>query len=392
MSTSPRVNASIFFVAACVTGVLAGAVFLGSAWSHFQAPDERDAAPASPAPLDYLRMRPFDPLGYLVLSESVGSDPPDTVLRLRAQALRAATLLAPVEPQVVRAEATFAFAQGDVRAGLESLARYATVSPGDRTAAFSALANYVTHPQWNDFAAAQLAAGWNDADPFLIALCTNPKTTQYSFSVAIHFARYRPISPDATHCVENRAIAAGDVQGAYRLRLSAAKSLPKRIGFVFNGDFELPLSGSAFDWILNAGGEFREGYLAAIRPETAITSHGKVLNVRFTRRAIQSPIARQYLVLPPARYQLSYLSKATPQIGANAPTWKLICVENGNNLIKEDWFDTEYGNDWKRHTVSFSVGPQCSGQLLLLDAKSKLTALEGLQGSVLIDDVRAERL
>ena len=339
----------------------------------------------------YLMARPFDPFGYLVLSESMGDDLSDATLRLRARVLHAASLLAPVEPQVVRGEAALAFARGDIRAGLDQLARYASVSPGDRAAAFAALAGYVTHPVWKDFAAARLSAGWNDADAFLSALCVNAKTTQYSFAVAMHFTRYRPISPEATHCVENRAIAAGDIPGAYRLRLSAAQSLPKRIGFVFNGDFELPPSGSAFDWRVNPGGEYREGYVAAIRPEYTTTGPSSVLSVRFTRRAIQSPIAGQYLVLTPGRYQFSYSNKATAQIGANGPAWKLICVENGTNLITDSWVDTEQKNGWKRRSVTFTVGPQCSGQLLLLDAKSKLTALEGLQGSVSIDDVLVER-
>ena len=383
---------SRLFVIACWSSVLCGAVFLASASRYLRAPDERDATPAPTAPVDYIRARPFDPLGYVALGDSLGDDLSASSLLLRDRAVRAAETLGPVEPQAVRAAAALAFARGEVGAGLDGLARYAAVSPGDRAAAFAALANYVTHPAWNAFASARLSAGWVDADAFLGALCTDPKSTKHAFAVAINFAKYRPIAPEVMNCVENRAIANGNVAGAYRLRLSAAKSLPKRIGFVFNGDFELTPSGSAFDWRVNAGGEYREGYVAAVRTDTGAGGQGKVLDIRFTHRPIQAPVAQQYLALPPARYQFSYLSKTSPLLGANGPIWKLVCAENWAHLLPDSWVVTDHMNGWTRHTASFAVAAGCSGQMLFLDAKSKLIALEGLRGNVSFDDVLIEQL
>lgn len=383
---------SKYFAAICLIGLLAGTAFLLNAWRFVSSPDERDTTPVSPAPLDYLKTRPFDALGHLALSESLASGASEASLAFRTRTLSAAAFLAPTDPQVVRAAAALAFSQGDIVGTLNNLAKLAVVSPNDRFEAFDALSKFVTHPAWQDFAAARLKAGWNESDEFLVALCNRPSTTRYSLAVATHFARYRPIAPGASHCVENRAIASGQVQAAYQLRLNGAKTLPSRIGYVFNGDFELPPSGSAFDWAVESGGEYREGFVAAIRPEIGSDKLSRVLSVRFTRRPIRSPIARQILALPPARYQLSYLSKVAVSMAENAHVWTLTCVGSGTSVIIEKWIDTIEKGGWLRHSVPFAVSDKCPGQLLSLDPRSKLVALEGLQGTLFIDDVRVEKL
>ena len=381
-----------FFAAICLIGLVGGTAFLFNAWRFVSSPDERDTTPVSPAPLDYLKTRPFDAVGHIALSESLASTASEASVALRARTLSAAAFLAPTDPQVVRAAAAVAFSQGDVADTLNNLARLAVVSPNDRFEAFDALSKFVTHPAWQDFAAARLKAGWNESDEFLVALCNRESTTRYSLAVATHFAKYRPLAPAASHCVENRAIASGQVQAAYQLRLNGAKTLPSRIGYVFNGDFELPPSGSAFDWALESGGEYREGFVATIRPEMGSNNLSRALSVRFTRRPIRSPIARQILALPAARYQLSYLSKLAVPLTSNALVWTLTCVGSGASVVSEKWSDTSEKGGWTRHSVPFSVSDKCSGQLLSLDPKSKLIALEGLQGTLLIDDVRVEKL
>lgn len=382
---------SKFFAAICLAGLVAGTVFVFSVWGFVSSPDDRDAAPASPAPLDYLKSRPFDAIGHLALSESLASTASDASLTLRTRALSAAAFLAPTDPQIVRAAAALAFSQGDVPGALNNLARLAEVSPNDRFEAFDALSKFVTHPAWREFAAARLRAGWNESDEFLVALCNRPSSSRHSLAVATHFAKYRPIAPGASHCVENRAIASGQVQAAYQLRLNGAKTLPTRIGYVFNGDFELPPSGSAFDWAVESGGEFREGFVAAIRPELGSEKLSRVLSVRFTGRPIRSPIARQVLALPTARYQLSYLSKLAVPMAQKALVWTLTCVDSGTPVIVEKWSDASEKGGWTRHSVPFVVGDKCAGQVLSLDPKSKLVALEGLQGTLLIDEVRVEK-
>ena len=100
----------------------------------------------------------------------------------------------------------------------------------------------------------------------------------------------------------------------------------------------------------------------------------------------------QILALPAARYQLSYLSKLAVPLTSNALVWTLTCVGSGASVVSEKWSDTSEKGGWTRHSVPFAVSDKCSGQLLSLDPKSKLIALEGLQGTLLIDDVRVEKL
>ena len=384
-------NRPMAFITVCMLGALVGAIFFGSASRYFKAPDDRDSASEPFVPLAYLRLRPFDFAGYLALSESAGEDNAGGAIRLRMHAMGAASLLAPVDPQVMRADAALAFERNDVRSGLDKTARLAAISPMDQADAFGVLASYVTHPAWRDFAAARLSAGWEVSDQFLMKLCNDPQLTQYVFAVAAQFARFRPLSPAASNCAENRAIASGDIQGAYRLRLSAAETLPARIGFVFNGDFELPLSGTLFDWTIEPGGEYREGFVAAIRPDIGFGGSNRALSLRFTGRSIRSQMAQQYLALGPGNYQLSYLSKQTVQPAANRPAWALRCVGTGTSLIIENWADLAANAGWTRHRVPFIVGVNCSGQVLSLEPKSKLSSLEGIKGTLVIDEVRVEQ-
>jgi hypothetical protein len=385
-----NMKASKCFAAICLIGLVAGTAFLFNVTRYVSSPDERDTTPSSPTPLEYVKMRPLDAIGYLAFSESLASESSVASLAWRSRTLNAAAFLAPTDPQIVRAAAALALSRGDVPATLENLAKLAVMSPNDRAEAFEALSKFVTHPEWQDFATARLKTGWKEADEFLVSLCNRPSTTEYSLAVANHFAKFRPIAPAASHCVENRAIASGQVKAAYQLRLNGAKTLPSRIGYVFNGDFELAPSGSAFDWAVESGGEYREGFVAAIRPEMGSDNLSRVLSVRFTRRAIRSPIARQILALPTARYQLSYRSKVDSPLLENALAWTLTCVNSGALVIVEKWSAASEKGGWKRHSVPFNVSDTCNGQLLSLDPKSKLVGLEGLIGTLLIDDVRVE--
>jgi hypothetical protein len=386
-------NRGTLFTAVCLGGALIGVLCIVLASRYFQLPDDRGSPSEqeSFAPLAYLKLRPFDSAGYLALSESSGQGAADGALRLRSHAVSAAALLAPVDPQVIRAQAALAFARGDVRVGLDKTARLAAISPMDQADAFSVLAAHVAHPAWPDFAAARLSAGWEVSDQFLLKLCNEPQLTRYAFSVAAQFVRFRPLSPAASHCVENRAIASGDILGAYRLRLSAARSLPSRIGFVFNGEFELPVSGSRFDWTIEPGGEYREGFVAAIRPDGGPGGLGKALHVRFTGRPVQSPIVQQYLALPVGQYRLSYLSQQTAQSSTNYAVWKLKCAANDTPLITETWSSSAAASGWTKSEAPFSVGVNCPGQVLSLEAKSRLAALEGMRGTLLVDNVRVEQ-
>ncbi len=377
--------------AICAMGVLIGGLFLWSASRHLATPDERGATSESFDPLTYLRLRPFDSAGYLAVAGSANSGTAEGAIRLRTHALNAASRLAPVDPQVIRAESALALSNGEIRAGLDKVARLSAISPADRADALHVLASYVDHPQWREFAEARLAGGWDGADEFLLALCNEPVFGQRALAVAWQFVRFKPIAAPAAHCIEKRAIAMGDVQGAYRLRLSAAASLPRVIGFVFNGDFELPLSGSPFDWTVEPGGEYREGFVAAIRPNAASPNSQQSLSVRLTGRAIKSPIVQQHLALEVGRYLLTYASKRSNPTGSNMPAWMIRCTGSGTPLITDPWSDSAIESGWTSHQVVFSVGGNCAGQLLSLEPKSKLSALEGLHGTLLVDKVSIER-
>ena len=219
----------------------------------------------------------------------------------------------------------------------------------------------------------------------------NARTAARSARLLALYAPHVPIDLPTLQCIERRLIADGQPDLAYSYRLVFTPDLPKQVGYVFNGDFELNPGGSAFDWTLSKGGEYRDGFVAALRASPDGDGASRVLSVRFTGRPIRGPIAEQTLALPSGHFILQYRIRVAGFSDSQPPKWVIRCADSPTSILPPAPRTTYQSGVWSRLEYSFTVPAACRGQTLRLEPATKLSALEGLQGTVVFDDVAVIR-
>jgi len=373
---------------ACMFGVAcAGALFFVA-----PTPDRLTRAVAQLPPgsqeVEYLRQRPFDAIGFLALSAATTTAP----LKSRGIELAevsAALALSPTDPTVLRSAVQRELSLGSAVRALDYAATLALVSPGDRADAFEFLRNRVGTPEWRTFFAKKLHEPWPLTEALLQHVCANDKTPQLiaSHQMAWEVANRQFLSKESLLCIERRLVESGQTPAAYRLRLGASRNLSPRVDHVYNGGFEAPPSGSAFDWTINSGGEYRDGFVAAIRSGLEFGSSGHVLHVRFSGQPIRGPAAVQALALEPGKFTLSYRTREAGFTSAKVPVWTIRCAANQLVLTTAVAEASEAMNGWTTRATTFTIPTQCVGQTLRLEAQTRLSALEGVRGILVVDDV-----
>ena len=350
-----------------------------------------DLPQAAASAKNYILQRPIDAAGWIARADADFATIPNTVTPLANQAITVAATLAPVDPQVIRARMFLALKLGDTVSGLSHAANIATMFPTESRDAFSILRAYSSDPNWPAFFQTQLTAGWPAAEAFLIDSCQSGATVGTLLTIAQPIIRRQPLSENTVTCIGTKAISEGLIPTAYWLWLNALATLPTPMGNVFNGDFEQPSAGRLFDWRITAGGDYREGFAAAIRPDDSRGSRNKVLMVRFNGRAMRPPIAQQFLALAPGRYALSYNAREIALSMPGSVNWTLRCVPPALSPVLAAVQKQPAAAGWFNYTQTIVIPAGCGGQLLDLDLGNRLQLAQGLQGSVLFDDVTISR-
>jgi len=338
----------------------------------------------------YVLARPFDAAGWLAWTGSAISLSGELPL-LAQQVVGASTMLGPVDPQVLRAKALISLRGGDVLDGLERTADVAALFLSERKDAFATLLAYINDPAWPTFIQSRLKRGWPAVDGFLLYSCQSGTPLASLMGFVQQVARHQALADDTIVCIGNKAIAEGRVPAAYWLWLNASTAVPKALANVFNGDFEAPLAGRLFDWRLGAGGEYREGFAVAIRKDDTRGRDNNVLAVRFNGRALHTPIAQQFLALAPGRYVFSYAMREVGLTTPGAVGWAVRCVPSTLTPAVGALQVQMASSGWVAHSQELTIPPGCDGQLLDMTAGNRLQMLQGLQGSVLIDDISMTR-
>ncbi len=333
---------------------------------------------------------PFDFVGFAGLADVALDDE-----RGRGDALRALSVakhLAPNDPLVMRAEFRLAEAVGNRTRAMDRAAKLLDISPLDASEALQKLANLTEDPAWPSFAEARMRDGWPAADRLLRYMCERNIDLNRLLLFAHQIARNRAVATAALHCVEHKLVNAGAVEAAYHLRLVGGPRSDKRMSFVFNGEFDHDPIGSPFDWVLTQGGEYRAGFDVTIRRGTESGRPGGKLYVRFNGRPVKAPVVQQNLALIPGKYRLT-TSATESGLGANeAPSWFVRCTGGNAPALDLQWTEQFDTKQWVRRTAVFEIAKECAGQRLSLEVSSRLKALEGMRGSVLIDAVSIEKL
>ncbi len=167
--------------------------------------------------------------------------------------------------------------------------------------------------------------------------------------------------------------------------------LPKErsgnLKYVYNGDFEYPNSGLAFDWVLvptpAAGIDI---------VDTGAADRGKALRAAFTGVRVKYGLATTDMLLPPGHYRFSGLMKADAIAAERGLHWVLACVDAKQTTLLATTDPQKGSFDWRPFEAEFDVPPGCRAQRIALRVASRAALDEQIAGTAWFDDLKVERL
>ena len=386
--TAPAFGIRVLTMIAATVGLFAilANVLWGTDYANPDATDWNSAASA----VKYLTARPFDALALVNYSKSA-ENRARTTSASRERALVLASQLAPNDVEVVKALAALALQGGNILAGLNHVAHWASISPVDRSSAVNVLLSAAGNPEWESFINGQLKSNWPLADTLLHAACSKLGVNQL-LALGVAISRSVAIRSETATCISRKLVAENRSPDARAFWLGTLRPLPPKIGHVFNGDFSLPLGNGPFNWELPEGGEFRDGFRVGRVNGAAPDGKAHALLVRFNGRRVNSALAAQSLALPPGNYRLRYTTKQSGFVATESARWILRCAPNDSSIEQRPEPTQVLANGWSRHGGLFTIAEACRGQSIRLELSSRLQQLTGTNASAAFADIEVERI
>ena len=308
-------------------------------------------------------------------------------------AMRAAVRLAPADPQSLLLVAGYFLRAGEEAQALTTLRRAVDSSQaavGDRAwPVFSAALATGRHRTFFGALARANPSWWPD---FFRYACTHSSSAGamqevYAARVAADVA-----TPGERRCLIERLQRDGQWTGAYFVWLNG---LPleqrQRIGYVFNGGFELPLSNVGFDWRIPV----QDGVVVSAEPGDGAAGT-LALNVTFANQRYAGPPVYQHLLLPPGRYRLE--GRARSDLNAwLGLQWGLYCQGGAGRETKQLAHSQPFAGStgWREFGEDFAVPANCPAQMLRLELANPKQGANApgnvairLKGKVWFDDIR----
>ena len=181
----------------------------------------------------------------------------------------------------------------------------------------------------------------------------------------------------------------GQHQLAYNtwLQLLSPDAL-KAVGPVNNGDFETQPTGLAFDWTIARP---RNAIVKIAADPQEDTNHA--LAVRFSGRRAANIQVGQTVLLVPGTYDIRGDIKGKIQ-GKRGMRWKLVCLAKKSTDIGQSDMLFAADGAWQPFTFRVEVpnDGSCPAQLLVLIHDARSASEELVNGTVLLDNIRIERV
>ncbi|MCC6869674.1 MAG: tetratricopeptide repeat protein [Burkholderiales bacterium] len=199
-------------------------------------------------------------------------------------------------------------------------------------------------------------------------------------------------SVDERRCLIGRLQREGRWTSAYQAWLNSLPPAARQhVGYVYNGDFERPLSNLGFDWIV----ERQDGIV--VEREPAAGASGRALRVELLdKRWSGSPI-QQTLLLVPGRYRFEGRGRVDRLETWLGLQWGLYCVDSRDATPRELVHTRRFAGSsgWAGWGDDFVVPRDCPVQRLRLELANPLEGGAGpgdvaarLSGNVWFDDLR----
>ena len=305
-----------------------------------------------------------------------------------AEALR----LAPADQGILYQTAFLYLRTGDEKSGLAVLRRFVELYP-DKTAGvwpvFSAALNSGPHAEFFARAARENPSWW---PAFIQHACNNAAVGGLQ---QIYATRVRAglAAVEERRCVIARLQREGLWPAAYQAWLNGLPTEQKqRVGFVYNGGFETPISNLGFDWNVPP----QEGVV--VNADLNGGASGKrALHVTFINKRYSGPPVYQYLMLFPGTYRFDGRGRADSLSSWLGLQWGLYCRDaKGGDARQLARSEPLVGSaDWSYFSHDFTLGKDCPVQVLRLelanpqrDAKSAGSVAIRLRGGLWFDDLR----
>ncbi len=156
-------------------------------------------------------------------------------------------------------------------------------------------------------------------------------------------------------------------------------------GFVFNGNFELTLSGMPFDWTLPRALEATVD-VAPVPGEDG----NRALRIEFGSGRVQLGEVQQRLLLGAGSYRLTGRLKGEVA-GRKGTRLTIACTEQNNERIAETPMFIGQQLEWRSFETSFTVQEGCRSQVLRIIHDARFSAEQFLSGLVWYDDIAIVR-
>lgn len=155
----------------------------------------------------------------------------------------------------------------------------------------------------------------------------------------------------------------------------------KELGNLYDGGFELPLTGVGFDWRTPPA----RGVLVEAAPTYGMRGD-KALHLVFDGQRVRFQHVLQYLVLKPGHYRLQGRVRPDSLRTERGLQWRMRCASSDRLLAESERF---LGSDsWRMFAIEFAVPETgCQAQVLRLELEGR-TALDfEVQGGIWFDDL-----
>jgi tetratricopeptide (TPR) repeat protein len=312
-------------------------------------------------------------------------------------AMREALRLAPADRQTLLEAAGFQMRAGQELPALAILRRAIDLYPEVRANVFPVFVAALAGGRRDDFFAGIARDNpewWPGFFQLACATAVDADAMQRVFAVR---AAADAATADERRCIISRLQRDKRWAQAYQAWLN---SLPldqrQHIGYVFNGDFQAPISNLGFDWMTPE----QDGIRVDTRPVEGATGR-RALHIEFFGKRWADPPVKQYLLLLPGKYRFEGRGRADGMETWLGVQWGLYCLpEAGSGERQLARSDRYLGSTpWESFREDFTVPPDCPVQVLRLelanprrDATAPGNVVVRLRGSLWFDDFRVRSL
>ena len=167
---------------------------------------------------------------------------------------------------------------------------------------------------------------------------------------------------------------------------SLGKDQINKMGYLYNGSFEQPISNLGFDWIYH-----KHPAVSLDTAATYDTSGERALRVSFRGLRAQFQNLYQYLMLSPGKYLLQGRVRPDNLQAEQGMQWALYCLGSKEPIAVSERF--RGSEQWTRFRTEFDIPPEgCPVQTLRLELAGTIRLDFDASGTIWFDNLTIEQV